>query len=78
MRKLRELDCREKQNILKLKIDKIMADSTIKRDEQFPALGALNFFSSRSFSFTVPVRRKGFTDPFFRLLDSSNKSAKMS
>jgi hypothetical protein len=38
---------------------------------------ALNFSSSRSVSFTILVKRKGFTDPFFGLLDSFNKNIKM-
>jgi hypothetical protein len=55
-----------------------MADSIIERNGQFPILKTLNFFSSRFFSFTVSVGREGFINPFFRLLDSPNKSAKMS
>jgi hypothetical protein len=38
---------------------------------------ALNSFSPRSASFIIPVKREGFTDLFFRFLDSSNRNAEM-
>jgi hypothetical protein len=40
--------------------------------------GALNSLSPRSAFFTIFVERKGFTNLFFRLLDSSGKSTEMS
>jgi hypothetical protein len=54
-----------------------MADRTVKGDKQLPALKALNSFSPRLFFFIIPVKKERFTDPFFRLLDSLNKSAKV-
>jgi hypothetical protein len=54
-----------------------MADNIIKGDGQLSALRALNSLSPRSSSFTVSVRGEGFTDPFLRLLDFSNRSAEM-
>jgi hypothetical protein len=39
--------------------------------------GALNSPSSRSVSFTAPVEGEGFTNLFFGLLNSLNKSIKV-
>jgi hypothetical protein len=78
IQKLRELNRREKQNILKLEINEIMANGTVKRDKQLPALKVLNSPSPRSFSFTVPVIEEGFTNPFLKLLNFFDKNAKMS
>jgi hypothetical protein len=71
MKKLRDLNSRENRNILEFEIDKILSD------RQFPALKALNSLSPRSSSFTVPVGKEEFTNPFLRLLDSSDKNAEM-
>ena len=71
MKKLRDLGNRKDRNILELEIDKILSD------RQLSVLGALNSFSPRPSSFTVPVEGEGFTDPFFRLLDSPNKNAEV-
>jgi hypothetical protein len=54
-----------------------MADKIVEGNRQFPVSGALNSFSPRSSSFTVPVMRERFINPFFRLLDSPNKSVEM-
>ena len=54
-----------------------MADDTVKGNGQFPILRALNFSLPRSFSFTIPVGGKGFTNLFFRLLDFSSKNAEI-
>jgi hypothetical protein len=54
-----------------------MADNTVKRNKQFLTLKTLNSFSPRFFSFTISVGKKGFTDPFFKLLNSPGKNAKM-
>jgi len=54
-----------------------MADNTVKGNGQFPVLKALNFSLSRSFSFTIPVGEKRFTNLFFRLLDFSSKNAEI-
>jgi len=67
---MRNLNDRKARNILEFEIDKIISD------EQLSVSGALNFFSPRPFSFTVPIGKRS-TDPFLRLLDSSNKSAEM-
>ena len=48
----------------------------LESDRQFSVLGALNFFLSWPFSFTVPVG-EGFTDPFFGFLDFFSKSAEV-
>jgi hypothetical protein len=40
--------------------------------------GTLNSLSSRSASFTIPIKGKGFINPFFRLLDFLNKNTKVS
>jgi hypothetical protein len=49
----------------------------VEGNGQFLILKVLNSLLLRPFSFTVPVGEKGFTDPFFRLLDSPGKSIKM-
>ena len=60
-----------------MKIDKIMDESG---PGEMPDLfsdfssGALNFFSSRSASFIIPVKGERFIDPFFRLLDSAGNT----
>jgi hypothetical protein len=48
----------------------------LESDKQLFILGALNSFSPRFFSFTVPVGER-FIDPFFRFLDSPDKSAEV-
>jgi hypothetical protein len=48
----------------------------LELDKQFLILEALNFFSSRPFSFTISVG-KGFTDSFFKFLDSFDRSAEV-
>jgi hypothetical protein len=55
-----------------------MADSIVEGNGQFFILKTLNFFSPRPFSFTIPVGREGFTNPFFKLLNFSDKSAEIS
>jgi hypothetical protein len=70
MKKLRDLDSRENRNILELEIDEILSD------KQFLALKALNFFSSRPFSFTVSVGERSI-NLFLRLLNFPDKSAEM-
>jgi hypothetical protein len=77
IQKFRELDRREKQNIFKLEIDEIMADGIMEGDRQLSVLGILNFFLSRFFFFTIPVKGERFTNLFFRFLDFSDKSAEM-
>jgi len=72
MKKLRDLNSRENRNILELEINEMLSD------RQLPILKALNFFSSRLFSFIVSVGKERFTNPFFRLLDFSNKNIEMS
>jgi tRNA(Ile)-lysidine synthase TilS/MesJ len=73
MKKLRDLGNREDRNILELELDKIVE---LKSDGQLPALKALNSLSPRPSSFTVLVG-KGFTNPFFRLLNFPGKNAEM-
>jgi hypothetical protein len=73
LKKIRDLDNRKARNILKLKIDEIVVDA-VKR---IILLRALNFPSSRSFFFINLVIGEGFTDPFFRLLDSFDKNIKV-
>jgi hypothetical protein len=62
-----------------LEIDEMMTEGVeiFKRDGQFLALKILNFFSPRSFSFTVPVGGEGFIDPFLGLLNFPGKSVKV-
>jgi hypothetical protein len=48
-----------------------------KGNRQLFTLKALNFFSSRLFSFIVPVGGEEFINPFLRFLNSLGKSAKM-
>jgi hypothetical protein len=38
----------------------------------------LNSFSSRSAFFIIFIEREGFTNPFFRFLDSPDRSAEVS
>jgi hypothetical protein len=45
--------------------------------EKIILLKALNSLSSRSASFTAPVKKKGFTNPFFELLNSPNRNIEM-
>jgi hypothetical protein len=85
MRKLRKLNYRKKQNILKLEIDEIIANSTVKVNKFITAategiilLRTLNSPSPRFSSFIDPVIKKRSTNPFLRLLDSPNKNAKVS
>jgi hypothetical protein len=54
-----------------------MADNIMKRNGQFPILKTLNFFSPRPSSFTISIKKKKSTNPFFKLLDSPGKSAKV-
>ena len=54
-----------------------MADNVIERNGQLPIPGALNSPSPRFFSFTIPIEGERFTNPFFRLLDSSGRNAEM-
>jgi hypothetical protein len=77
MKKFRDLGSREDRNILKLEIDKIMADSVMKKNGQLPTLKTLNSFSPRLFSFIIPVGER-FTNPFFGLLNSFDRNAKVS
>jgi len=49
----------------------------LEKDRQFLVLKALNSFSSRPSSFTVPIRGEGSTNPFFKLLVSPGKSVKV-
>jgi hypothetical protein len=49
----------------------------LEKNRQLFILRILNFFSSRSSSFTISVKRERFINPFFRLLDSPNRSAEM-
>jgi hypothetical protein len=63
MRKLRKLNRREKQNILELEINKIMADGAVEKNGQLFILKAFNSPSPRSFSFLNPA-----------LLDSQNRN----
>jgi hypothetical protein len=77
MKKLRDLSNRKDRNIFKLEIDKIMADNTVEKNGQLFILKALNFLSSRLFSFTVSVGGEESTDPFFKLLDFPGKNVKV-
>jgi hypothetical protein len=47
-------------------------------DRQLPVPKALNFFSSRSSSFTALAKGKRSINLFFRLLNSLNRNAGMS
>jgi hypothetical protein len=50
----------------------------LKGDGQFFTLRVLNFFSPRSFSFTVFAKREGFINLFFfKILDFPGRNAKM-
>jgi hypothetical protein len=77
IQKLRELDRREKQNIFKLEINKIMADDAMKGDGQLPALKALNSPSPRSSFFIAFIKREGSINLFLKLLNSSGRNAKI-
>jgi hypothetical protein len=55
-----------------------MADDIVEENGQFFILKALNSPSSRFFSFTIPVGGEEFTNSFFKLLNSLDKSIKMS
>jgi hypothetical protein len=71
---------REDQNILELEIDEIMDESGPGEISDLPLNflpGILNFLSPRSAPFTVPAVGKGSDNPFFRLLDFSDKNAKV-
>jgi hypothetical protein len=74
---LRDLGSRKDRNIFELEINEIIADSVMIGNGQFFALKILNSLLSRLSFFTVFVRREGFTDPFFRLLDFFDKSTKV-
>jgi hypothetical protein len=54
-----------------------MADNAIKGNKQLPTLKILNSFLFLSLSFLNPIIKKGFTNPFLRLLDSFNKNIKV-
>jgi hypothetical protein len=71
MKKLRDLGSREDRNILEFEIDEILSNG------QLLTLKALNSFSSRSFSFIVPVGGEGFTNLFLGLLDFPDRNAEM-
>jgi hypothetical protein len=77
---VRELNERENQNILKFKLDKMIELKffPVRNIRKIVLSGALNSFSSRSVSFIFLVKRKGFINPFFKLLDFSDRNAKMS
>jgi hypothetical protein len=74
---LRDLGSRKDRNILKLEINEIMADNVVERNGQFFVLKVLNFPSPRPFFFTILIKGKGFTDPFFRLLDFLGRNVGM-
>jgi hypothetical protein len=46
-------------------------------NRQFLILKALNSLSPRLSFFTIPVGKEGFTNPFFKLLDSPDKNAEI-
>jgi hypothetical protein len=48
-----------------------------EKDKQFLILKVLNSFSPRPFFFTIPIGKKGSINSFFRLLDSSDRNAKI-
>jgi hypothetical protein len=77
VQKFRKFDRREEQNIFELEIDEIMADEAIEGDGQLLVLKILNSFSSRFFSFTVPVEGEGFINSFFRFLDSFDRNVEI-
>jgi hypothetical protein len=76
---VRELSERKDQNILKFKLDKIveLESFPVRNIGEIVLSEVLNFFSSRSVSFTIPVKREGSTNSFLRFLDSLNKSVKV-
>jgi hypothetical protein len=75
---MRDLDNREARNIFKIKIDEIISDLPEVLRGEVILLKALNSFSSRFSSFTVLAEGEGFINPFFRLLDFSDRSAEVS
>jgi hypothetical protein len=82
LKRVRDLSERKNQNILKLELDKMVELKSFpvkstKGDGQLPAPKALNSLSPRPSSFTVPIDKEGFTDPFLRLLNSPNRNAEM-
>jgi hypothetical protein len=79
LKRIKELNRREDQNILKLEIDKIMTEGVkiSEKNGQFSVPGALNSFSLRSSFFITFVKEEGFTDLFFRFLDSPNRNTGM-
>jgi hypothetical protein len=78
-KRIKEFSRREDQNILKLEINEMITENVkiLERNKQLFILKVLNSFSPRSSFFTISVKRKGFTNPFFRLLDSPNKNVKI-
>jgi hypothetical protein len=47
------------------------------KNGQLSVLKALNFFSSRSSSFIISVKKERFINPFFKLLNSPNKNTEI-
>jgi hypothetical protein len=70
---MRDLNNRKARNILELKMDKIIVDAV----KGVILLRVLNFPSPRLSFFINLAVGKGFTNLFFRLLDSFSKNAKM-
>jgi hypothetical protein len=79
LKRIKELGRREDQNILELKINKIMTEGIkiLKRDKQFPILKALNSSSPRLSFFTVLIGGERSTNPFLELLNSPDRNTKM-
>jgi len=79
LKRIKEFGRRENQNILKLEIDEMITENVniLERNGQLSALKALNSFLFRFFSFTILAKKKGFTNSFFGLLNSSNKNIEM-
>jgi hypothetical protein len=77
-KKWHTLGARELQNIKKLEIDKMITESMeiFKKDRQLLILKILNSPSPRPFFFIIPVGKRSI-NPFFGLLNSSNKNAEM-
>ena len=80
LKRIKEFNRREDQNILKLEIDKIMTENIkiSERNRQLSVLKTLNFLSLRSFSFTVLVEKEGSTNFFLKFLDFFNRNAGVS
>jgi hypothetical protein len=76
---VRELNKRENQNILKLKLNKMveLESFTVKNMRKVVLLKALNFPSPRSTSFITPVKREGSTNPFLKLLNSPSRNVEI-